>query len=98
MAGQGLSSILSSGYFLSLFIAKYPEALRGQEEGFTANIFRYKSHPCETSLAKFIMWLFIVIYDSYILKPYDDSDHSHLSWNMGQRDGALGTGKGFLTM
>lgn len=36
------------------------------------------------------MWLFIIIYDSYILKLYDNSDHSHLSWNRGQRDGALG--------
>lgn len=44
------------------------------------------------------MWLFVIIYDSYILKLYDDSDHSHLSWNVGQRDGALGTLTGFLSM
>ena len=59
------------------------------EEGFTFSIFRYKSHLCETSLAKFIMWLFIIIYDSYTLKLYDGSDHSHLSWNMGQRERAV---------
>ena len=37
------------------------------------------------------MWLFIIIYDSYILKLYDDSDHNHLSWNMDQRERAMGT-------
>lgn len=36
------------------------------------------------------MWLFI-IYDSYILKLYNDSDYNHISWNMGQRNRALGT-------
>lgn len=61
------------------------------EEGFTFSIFRYKSHLCETSLAKFIMWLFIIIYDSYTLKLYDGSDHSHLCWNMGQRERAVRT-------
>lgn len=29
LAGQGLPSINSSGSFLSLFIAEYPEALKG---------------------------------------------------------------------
>ena len=32
MAGQGLSSINSSGRFPSLFIAEYPEALKGWRE------------------------------------------------------------------
>lgn len=36
------------------------------------------------------MWLFI-IYDSYILTRYNNSDHSHLAWNMGQSNRALGT-------
>lgn len=61
------------------------------EGGFTLSIFRYKSHLCATSLAKFIMWLFVIIYYSYTLKLYDNSDHSHLSWNMGQRERAMGT-------
>lgn len=61
------------------------------ESSFTFSILRYKSHVCATSLAKFIMWLFIIIYDSYILKLYDDSDHNHLSWNMDQRERAMGT-------
>lgn len=61
------------------------------EEGFTFSFFRYKSHLCETSLAKFIMWLFVIIYDSRTLKLYDGSDHSHLYWNMGQRERAVRT-------
>lgn len=47
-------------------------------EDFTAS----KSHPSKTSLAKFIMWLLTIIYDSCVLALYDDSDH-----NLGQRAG-----------
>lgn len=90
LAGQGLSSINSSGSFLSLFIAEYPEALKGWRKDLLSVSLDINLISVKQTLQKFIMWLFIIIYDSYTLKLYDGSDHSHLCWNMGQRRGLSG--------
>ena len=69
-----------------MFIAKYPEAFKVEREASLPAPLGINLIPVKQTLQR----LFIIS-DSFILKFYDNAEHSHPSWNVGQRDRAFGT-------